>query len=106
VEKDILGEVIEVEKEILKRLKAEREKAGKWLEEEKKKCGRRVEEAEERLKRSLEEAVLDAVADARRKSDELIAQANRLAGSLEGLDDEALRPHVMGHISRILPGAE
>jgi vacuolar-type H+-ATPase subunit H len=105
-EKDILGEVIEVEREIQERLKAEKEKASKWLEEEKRKDKEREEEERKRLDEALRRDISDAEAEARRKADDVLENAEKLAERLGALGDEALGPLVLRHIERILPEAE
>ncbi len=103
MKRDMLGEVIEVEREIHAKLLAEKDRAEKWLDEVKKKAEEEIFLEEERIKNSFEQAIKDAILDAQRKANEIIADANEKAERLASISNESLIEIIRKHIVRILP---
>lgn len=103
MERDVLDEVIEIEKEINGRLLAEKRKAVEWVDEVKKKAEEDILSEEERIKNLFEQAIKNAMLDAERKAQEIIADANEKAERLAAIDDALLIKTIRKHIVRILP---
>jgi vacuolar-type H+-ATPase subunit H len=104
MEKDLLGEVIEVEKEIQKCLELEKVKSGEWLEQTRKEFEEEVEREEKNLRESLQQAIEQATKDAGVKASDIVRQVERTAGRLTTLKNDTLSRIAEKHVRTILPG--
>ena len=105
MEKDTLSDIIRIEREIRERLAREERKAGESLAEVRRNCDDEFSREEARLQEELAAAVTAArLCDARKRADDVVAEARRRAERLAGLDDEHLKELVRGELSSIVPG--
>jgi hypothetical protein len=104
MEKDVLGQVIEVEKEIQKRVEAEELKVREWIESVKKECREKIFIEEEKINRSMEQSLAEAAKEAGKKAEEIVNQAAAAAELLGQLKAESLIDLTEIQIAKILPG--
>ncbi len=104
MEKDVLGQVIEVEKEIQKRVEAEELKVREWIESVKKECRKKIFIEEEKINRSAEQSLAEATKQAGKKAEEIVNQATAAAELLGQLKAESLIGLTEIQVVKILPG--
>jgi len=98
---DILTSIIAVEQEIQKRLAAEEEVAALDLERLRRKIEEEVEAEGERLAASVQQAAAAARADAELRAAAAVRCATLRAQQLDSIDDESLKRCILKHLSLI-----
>jgi len=103
MEKDLLGEVIEVEKELQRCLEEERARSKEWLEQARNEFEKEAAQEESLIQRSAERSREQAEQEASRRADKIVKQAERLAGRLGALRNDSVSRIVKDHLRTILP---
>jgi len=103
MEKDLLGEVIEVEKELQKCLEQERIRSREWLEQAGKEFEEEAAQEEALIRRSADRSREQAEQDAAARAAEIVMQAERLAARLGTLRNDSVSRIVKDHLRMILP---
>jgi vacuolar-type H+-ATPase subunit H len=103
MEKDILGEVIEVEKEIQRCLEEERLKARDRLQKLRKESEEELEREEIKIRESFRESLQSALHDAETRASAMVQSSLVKSERLHRLDDETIVRTLMKRITAILP---
>ena len=100
-----LESVLAVERELAELIGSERRKAAQWLEERKREIDETAKAELVRLQHDAQENEEAAKKAGAEHAAAIVEQSRTLAGRLETLDDDRLRPIVRKHLAWIVPGA-
>ncbi len=104
MEKDVLGQVIEVEKEIQKCFEAEKQKVHEWIERAKQESEQEVLLEKKKISEALEQSLKKAAKDAESQANGITREAAAAAERLGHIKTERLTALAERRIMNILPG--
>jgi hypothetical protein len=102
MEKDVLGEVIEVEREIQQCILREQQQAGERLDLVKREAEEEIRREEKALRESLERERIGAQREAEQRARQMTQEAAARAARLGELDDATLTGILLKRVPRIL----